>query len=113
MTNFLLVFLGSGLGGALRWLVGLWLNGRLPLGTLVVNVVGCFLLAAVSRLCPGDAHLKLLLGTGLCGGFTTFSTFINENLLMLRGSQLWLAIAYLMLSILLGLLAAWLGWHVK
>ena len=111
--NFLLVFLGSGLGGALRWLIGLWLNGRLPLGTLCVNIAGCFLLAAITRLCPDDAHLKLLLGTGLCGGFTTFSTFINENLFLLRGGQLLGALSYLLLSILLGLLAAWLGWHIK
>ena len=112
MINLIFVFLGSGLGGVCRWGISNWLNGLYPLGTLAVNVVGCFVLGFLTRLAPGDAHIRLLLMSGFCGGFTTFSTFVNENLLMLRGSQLFVSLAYMALSLVLGLLAAWLGYRL-
>lgn len=113
MTSILAVFIGSGLGGVCRWLLGTWLNGNYPIGTLMANVLGCFLIGCFTRLLPGDAHLKLLLVTGFCGGFTTFSTFVNENFLMLRGSQLLLSIGYMALSLILGLLAVWIAYNIK
>lgn len=111
--NVFLVFLGSGLGGVCRWGTSMWLNGNYPFGTLAVNVMGCFLIGALSKLLPCDANLKLLFITGFCGGFTTFSTFINENFLMMRGTQLFISIGYILLSIMLGLIAAWGGWNMK
>ncbi len=110
--NLLAIFIGSGLGGICRWGISQWLNGHYPLGTLAVNVLGCFLIGWLTRLAPGDANLRLLLMTGFCGGFTTFSTFINENLLLMRGSQLLLSVGYICISLLLGLLAAWLGYRI-
>lgn len=107
--NLLAVFVGSGLGGVCRWGLGTWLNGSYPLGTLVANVLGCFCIGLFSKILPADANVKLLLITGFCGGFTTFSTFINENLLMMKGGQLVLSLAYTALSLVLGLCAAWLA----
>ncbi len=108
----LAVFVGSGLGGVLRWVIGILcanFNANYPWGTLLVNVLGCLLLGYLTRVTPGDMYLKLLLTTGFCGGFTTFSTFVNESLLMMRSGQLFAALGYLALSLVLGLLAARLG----
>lgn len=113
LYNFFAVFIGSGIGGVCRWGLSNWLNGNHPYGTLAVNVVGCFLIGCLSRVLPADSQYKLLLITGFCGGFTTFSTFINENFLLLRGSQLVVSLTYILISILLGLIAAWIGYNMK
>ncbi len=110
--NIIAIFLGSGIGGLCRWGISQWLNGQYPLGTMFVNVIGCFLLGWLTKLAPGDANIRLLLMTGFCGGFTTFSTFINENILLMRGSQLLLSIGYIVVSLGLGLLAAWFGYRI-
>lgn len=110
--NALFVFLGSGLGGVCRWALSSCLNGVHPLGTFSANILGCFLIGLLGKLIPGDAQMKLFLITGFCGGFTTFSTFINENFMMLKSSQLILAITYLLLSIVSGLLACWFGTNI-
>lgn len=113
ILNILFVFLGSGFGGVCRWGLGNLLNTNHPYGTFAANILGCFLIGCFSRIIPADSQLKLLFITGFCGGFTTFSTFINENFLLLRGSQLLLAFAYILLSILFGLIAAWLGYNIR
>ena len=111
-TKLIFVFLGSGLGGACRWLISNWMNGSYPVGTLCVNVVGCFLLGLLTKAAPGNEHLRLLLMAGFCGGFTTYSTFINENLGMMRSHELLLSLGYTVASLTLGLLAAWTGYTV-
>ena len=110
--NFLFVFLGSGIGGVCRLALSGWLNGQYPYGTLLCNILGCFVLGLLTKLLPGEAQIKLLLTTGFCGGFTTFSTFMNESLFMLRGGQLISALAYIALSLVLGLACAWLGYNI-
>jgi CrcB protein len=70
----LLVALGAALGAPLRYLVGLWLDRRLHWGTLAVNLVGSFVLGIVIGSAV-DGHWLALLGTGLCGGLTTYSAF--------------------------------------
>lgn len=114
--NFALVFLGSGLGGALRYGVGRllpWQEGRMPLATLCVNLLGCFLIGFFSsipvRFPEINRHLCLLLTVGLCGGFTTFSTFSNESLIMMRSGQLMFALAYIGANVIFGLLLVYLG----
>jgi CrcB protein len=70
----LLVALGAAVGAPLRLLSGHWLDRDFPWGTLLVNVVGSFLLGLLTALSLGD-HALALLGTGFCGGFTTYSAF--------------------------------------
>lgn len=113
IVNLLLVFLGSGIGGACRWIVAVLTPGSYPFGTLVVNVVGCFLVGAFSRNAPLDPHLRLMLVAGFCGGFTTYSTFINESFLLLNKGQMLIAIGYMALSLALGMFAAWAGYQIK
>ena len=121
IKDIMLVALGGGAGSALRYLVSRlftsvpWLS--LPLGTLVVNVTGCFVIGLVYGLTArGTAgnSVRLLLATGLCGGFTTFSTFSAENVsLMQEGCHL-SALIYVFLSVTLGLVAVVMGaWAAK
>ena len=85
----------------------------MPLATLCVNLVGCFLIGLFSAMpvrLPGmGKHLSLLLTVGICGGFTTFSTFSNETLIMFRGGQPLLALAYIGANVVAGLLLVYLG----
>ena len=104
------VFIGSGLGGMCRWAVSQVPCTSWPAGTLIANVGGCFLLGWLSRMAPGSEMVRMLLMTGFCGGFTTFSTFTNESLLMLRTGQLLPLALYAGGSLVLGLCAAALGY---
>ena len=89
-----------------------WNVESFPFGTFVVNIVGSlligFLVGWVNRgvLVP---EMKLLLVTGFCGGFTTFSTFANESFAMLKVGDALLSALYVALSVFLGILAVWLG----
>lgn len=116
MNNILCVALGGALGSVCRYLVSKWLQEAaataFPAGTLVVNVLGCLLIGVFYGMAERHGmggELKLLLTVGFCGGFTTFSTFMNENLALLRSDQFLLAAAYAGASVALGLLAVWAG----
>lgn len=111
--NVVWVFLGSGAGGVLRYLVGLSRTaGLFPWATLAVNVVGSLALGLFSgwsaRFGWSNAA-RLLFTTGLCGGFTTFSTFTKEALALAQDGQGVLFLLYAFGSLALGLAAAWLG----
>ena len=114
----LLVAIGGGVGSALRFLVSRLVQenvvGEFPWPTLAVNVAGCLLIGLFYGLSRrgglGGDDVRTLLTTGLCGGFTTFSTFCNENLSLLRGSHAALALVYAGGSVVLGLLAVALGY---
>ena len=87
MKAFLLVFLGGGLGSGLRYLATLTMNQYskfFPFGTFTVNMLGCLLIGLILGYAQKENTLTsnqtLLLATGFCGGFTTFSAFANENL---------------------------------
>jgi CrcB protein len=102
--TWLLVALGAGAGSAARFALGHLLDGRWPTGTLVVNLAGSFLLGVLSaEALSGDT--MALLGTGLCGGMTTFSALMVQS--ADRGSRL--GAAYLAASLAGSLLACWLG----
>lgn len=110
----LLMVLAVGLGGAagalLRALAGRWLKFDFPVATLVVNVSGSFLLAALWYGLPPEAELaRALAGSGFCGAFTTFSTFILEAVLLARTGHLRRAVAYVGLTLSLCSLASWGG----
>jgi CrcB protein len=112
------VAMGGAVGSVLRYLVTLFMTpagATFPLATLLVNVTGSFLLGFLSRLfdAPDSNQLvRLALTTGLCGGFTTFSTFSAETLLLLQQGRTGRAVAYIALSLTLGLGAAALGMTV-
>jgi CrcB protein len=118
LMPYLLVGAGAFVGGNARFLVARWVGGivegRFPLGTFVINVSGSFvlgLLAAVlaQRVVPYGDALRLALGVGLCGGFTTFSTLEFETHALFEDG-LWLtALTNMFLSLLAGLLAIRLG----
>lgn len=110
--NALYVFLGGGIGSLLRYCVGQF---HMPLPTLCVNVLGSFLIGlfySLSARFGWSEGTRLLLTTGLCGGFTTFSTFSNETFAFLRNGQPFHALCYVLASLLLSLLAVWLGYKV-
>jgi len=98
-NKMLLVMLGGALGSATRYLVGRWFDTQVwaqgfPYGTLFINVTGSFILATIAmivttRLPPGNDHLYFLMGTGFCGGYTTFSTFEWETYKLVKDEQ-WL-----------------------
>ena len=116
MKQALLVFLGGGFGSVLRYFLGKWLNNlesALPYGTFLVNVVGSFLiglaLGYLAKTTTVSENYSLILAVGFCGGFTTFSAFAYENYLFLKHGDYLSFFTYTFVSIVLGLLAVFLG----
>lgn len=119
MLAFCLVALGGGIGASLRYSLSL-LVARLPgfaplVATFAVNILGCLLIGALmgwlsmrSDLANATA-LKLFFSTGCLGGFTTFSTFSLEAFSLIESGHVNRAFLYISLSILMGLLAVWIG----
>ena len=111
------VSLGAVVGALARWGAGIWLNPRwsgFPLGTLFVNCVGGLLVGAVLfwlERSPNEL-LRLLLVTGLLGGFTTFSAFSAESLIMLQRGELLPAFAHTMAHVIGALACAALGFRI-
>lgn len=111
------LFVGCGgfVGAVLRYLCGcLRVDGvPFPVITLGINVVGSFAImffaGALARAVPFDGHLMLFLRVGLCGGFTTFSTFSAETLALLEQGAVGTALLYALISLVLCVLAAYLG----
>ena len=111
------VGLGGCIGSVLRYLLSEYVQGRaggiFPFGTLVVNVFGCFVIGGLSGLFEGTMlptpEARAFLFAGLLGGFTTFSAFGNETLLLARESGRGLAVANVAAQLILGLGAVWLG----
>jgi len=120
MRIIMAIGVGSFLGGIARYLMSRWLQElfltAFPIGTLSVNVLGSFMIGIfygffeqVPFLNP---EVRMFLTVGFCGGFTTFSTFANENLMLLReGNFLYLGL-YIFYSLFLGLLATFLGYQL-
>ncbi|UMB60200.1 fluoride efflux transporter CrcB [Lutibacter sp. A80] len=118
MKPVLLVFFGGGLGSVLRYLVGKWLNNvenAFPYGTFFVNIIGSLIIGVVlgyvAKMTSGSNNYALLLATGFCGGFTTFSAFVYENHLFLKNGDYLSFLTYTIGSIVLGLLAVFLGFY--
>ena len=119
MKNFLLVFLGGGLGSGLRFLISNSLNQHekiLPFGTFFINMIGCFLIGLILGYAQKEntisANQTLLLATGFCGGFTTFSAFANENLELIKNGEIFNFSVYTIGSILIGILAVSIGLYL-
>ena len=119
MKSFLLVFLGGGLGSALRYLVASAMNQYskvLPFGTFTVNIIGCLLIGMILGYAQKENTLTsnqiLLLATGFCGGFTTFSAFANENLELIKNGEIFNLSLYIFGSIIVGVLAVFIGFYL-
>lgn len=109
----LLVLLGGGIGAPSRYLLERWVQARhrlrFPFGTLLVNVIGCLILGILAGH-HWSSRLQALLGTGFCGGLTTFSTFSVETVELLQGRFTLRGLGYLVLSCGLGIGAAAAGY---
>jgi CrcB protein len=119
VERYLLVMLGGALGSLLRYALGAWVQGFLgpgfPWSTLFVNALGSFLIGVVVRhslegALSGEA--RLFLAMGVLGGFTTFSTFSYEALILLQDGEVLKALAYVLASLFLGLFLAYLGYRL-
>jgi CrcB protein len=116
LRDVLFVMGGGAVGSALRYLTGVMLPvaaGTFPWPTFVVNVFGSFILGVIATAATHHDVLSrqqaLLLGTGLCGGFTTFSTFSVESVALFEQDRLDLAALYIGLTLVCTLGAAWFG----
>lgn len=117
MTNALLVFIGGGLGAAARyWLSGTvyrWASSTFPYGTIVVNVIGCFvigfLMTSLEERFLATPALRIFLTIGMLGGFTTFSTFSFETIKMIEDAQIQYAIVNVGMTITTCLSGTYIG----
>ena len=113
----LIAGLGGFMGTCLRYLTGrlcpLWELGGFPLGTFVVNIVGCFIIGALLGLAERNNFItptmNVLLVTGFCGGFTTFSSFADDIFLLMQQRNWTIFAIYTSLSIILGVFFVWIG----
>jgi CrcB protein len=112
------VALGSAIGGAMRYLFGGWMQRvypGFPWATIIINVTGSLLLGGIMRYSLGGpmrAETRAFLSIGLCGGYTTFSTFSYETMMLLRDGQWWRAAGYIGASVVLSIAAVIAGYAV-
>jgi CrcB protein len=118
VKNLLLVAAGGSIGAALRyWIYNLLKPQPFPYATLMINIAGSFVLGIIMALSLRENNnlpesFKLFLATGICGGFTTFSTFSYENIYLLQSGKHNLAFFYILASVVAGISAAWLGFKL-
>ena len=118
IKNILLVGMGGFVGSVARYFLSklnLYFDFfAIPVGTLSVNIIGSFVIGLLTGIAEKSTilttDLRLLLMVGICGGFTTFSTFTNENLMLMHNGQFLSIFLYTGLSIFLGFLAVYLGY---
>ncbi len=119
LKQLLLVFIGGGTGSVLRYLIGKYLNSPstgIPYGTFLANILGSLLIGIILGLAAKNNTLSqnqtLLLATGFCGGFTTFSTFAYENHVFLRSGDFTSFAFYTIASFVVGFLAVFAGMYL-
>jgi CrcB protein len=116
MKQLLLVFIGGGFGSTLRFIVGKYLNtveSKIPWGTFTANILGSLIIGIILGLAAKNDALSsnqtLLLATGFCGGFTTFSTFAYENHMLLKSGDFTSFALYTIGSFIIAFLAVFAG----
>ncbi|QPQ35405.1 MULTISPECIES: fluoride efflux transporter CrcB [unclassified Lysinibacillus] len=111
MKTFFAIGIGGFFGAISRYYLSVLLpnNANFPTTTLVINLVGCFCLAFLFTTFTNRTPFVLCLGTGFLGAFTTFSTFSVETLLLIENNQWGQALSYCFISVIGGLICAWLG----
>lgn len=117
LDRYLVVLAGAGLGGLARYAAGTWImekyGGRFPLGTLVINVTGSFLIGLLMTLLTERVDLhpnwRLFLVVGVLGGYTTFSSFEFDIYQAMREGARWMALVYVMASVGVGYVGVWCG----
>lgn len=118
MLSLIFIFIGAGCGGVLRFLVSetayVYLGRQFPIGTLLVNVSGCFLMGLLcvlllERFSSSSPQFRAFVLIGFLGGYTTFSSFSFETLSLFEKGASYFALANVFLSIILCLVATWVG----
>ena len=117
MRALLFVGIGGGIGSIIRYAISLFIGRHVPvafpLGTLLVNISGCFLIGVFYSLATKytgfDPEWRLFLITGICGGYTTFSTFSYDGLILIKQGSIFYFMLYVLGSVVLGLLATFAG----
>ena len=119
IKNILLIFIGGGLGSVCRYLISeiIYLKKfDFPYPTFITNVLGCFLIGLALGWSIKNSELNssllILFTVGFCGGFTTFSSFSFESLSLLKSGNIVMALNYIFLSIMGGLLFAIIGYYL-
>ncbi len=121
MFNIFLVAIGGAIGAAMRYLIGLLPIKEpfeFPVKTFAVNILGCFFIGLIVALalkpnCQSQS-LTLFLKTGICGGFTTFSSFALESVDLIKSGNTFIALIYIALSVILGICAVWFAeWIIQ
>ena len=119
MKQLLLVFIGGGFGSVLRYMIGKFLNNPesgIPYGTFIANIIGSLLIGIILGLAAKNEALNqnqtLLLATGFCGGFTTFSTFAFENHIFLKNGDFSSFALYTIASFVVAFLAVFAGMYL-
>jgi fluoride exporter len=121
MKQLLLIGFGGFIGSIARFLVSKlnmsWHLLSIPLGTLTVNIAGSLVIGLLAGLATKTELLstdfRLFLMVGVCGGFTTFSSFTNENMMLIQNGQVLTALIYISASVILGLAAVFLGYSLS
>ena len=114
LVNFLIVGLGGAAGSMLRYgvtMLGSTLGISGNTATFFANTLGSFLIGLLTGCCRQET-LLLLLTVGLCGGFTTFSTFSMQNVRMLQEGRVGMAVTYIILTVFVCIIMAWLGFRL-
>jgi CrcB protein len=117
LKSIVFVGLGGAVGSVIRYLLGVlgahYLKGTFPIATFITNFVGCLIIGLLigyfGKSNEINPQLKLLLITGFCGGFTTFSTFAAENVQLMENGNYWLLLGNVVGSVVLGIGGVILG----